>query len=232
MTFTKPPDSQAPPRPTEQSSPDKTLNTGNVLGQMTGFLRVGWGNGVYLRKGLRTGSFGTGAMMGETTDGFVGSDGANGGFFMSDRTNTGKIVGWYYTSGLARLWQSVVGDIWQVNDTTGQIGQAALSALSGNTNITVGIAGWQTPGTRLTKPDGLVYAILSFTATANITGPYQVLAMNAAHAPSSGFLPLAWRVGNVNISPGYIQAGGAIVFDGNIVNGQTYSALATYSQQQ
>jgi len=168
------------------------------------------------------------------TDGSIVSNGAGAEFVFTDRTTPTNVGIWYRDAGLIRLYSGEAGDLWQISPTTGLIQQPALSALSANTNITVGVAGWQTPGTRLIKPSGLVYAILSFTAHANIAAGYQPLGMNSAHAPSANYIPTTWRVnaGAVPFSSGYITSSGQIFVDNIINNGDTWECVVVYSQAQ
>jgi hypothetical protein len=181
---------------------------------------------VYGPKSLRVGSGTLTSQDGQ--DGIILSDSANAGLGFRLRDNAAVFNLWYSTGGLVRLWQSNIGDLWQIG-TNGMLVQDALSTLSPNTNVTIGVGGFIPPGTRLLKPDGMVYLSWQLVANAALPAGYVIAQINqAAHRPTA-IVTIVGRYGQTPAT-GYVNTSGQIITDFAMAAGSIWSGTAVYYQ--
>lgn len=175
---------------------------------------------------LRVGSGAATLAAFDGVDGVLTSDGASSIILCRDRADNTKYFGWY-ESGTIRLISQQGGDLWLISPTTGLITQDALAALSYNTGISQA-GGWIPSGTRLMKPDGLVYLSFNLTTANAIIAGTVLATVAAAHKPT-GFVGLTGRYSGSNTPvTGYVNTSGQITVDQAMAAGSAWDGTVVY----
>jgi hypothetical protein len=219
--------------PTDQAAPDdsRTAWAKAGRGRVEAMMARGWPRAARFLSSIRAGSGSAALAAFDGLDGPISSDGTAAALLFSDRGNNANFAGWYENTTI-RLNANGATDLWLINAATGIITQDAQTALTPGTNVTLGTGAYPRTGTRINKPDGMVYCEVSLTTGAAILAAATLATVTAAHRPGTNAVQLTWRrnSGGVFTSvPGFILTSGVISCDIALANGDILQTLTTYA---